>query len=71
MSNNDQKRDEGYIEKLVCCPRSQNRCKAAIFTLTALTAVGDGKGVLALAVSHEVPAAIQKGHSCSPQHDPS
>jgi small subunit ribosomal protein S5 len=45
MSNNDQKRDEGYIEKLVQVNRVAKTVKGGrIFTFTALTVVGDGKG---------------------------
>ncbi|MGP1666694.1 MAG: hypothetical protein ACTS5I_12435, partial [Rhodanobacter sp.] len=45
MANNDQKRDEGYIEKLVQVNRVAKTVKGGrIFTFTALTVVGDGKG---------------------------
>ena len=63
MSNNDQKRDEGYIEKLVQVNRVAKTVKGGrIFTLTALTVVGDGKGRVGFGrgKSREVPAAIQK-----------
>ena len=43
MANNDQKRDEGYIEKLVQVNRVAKTVKGGrIFTFTALTVVGDG-----------------------------
>ena len=63
MSNNDQKRDEGYIEKLVQVNRVAKTVKGGrIFTFTALTEVGDGKGRVGFGrgKSREVPAAIQK-----------
>jgi small subunit ribosomal protein S5 len=62
MANNDQKRDEGYIEKLVQVNRVAKTVKGGrIFTFTALTVVGDGKGALVSAVaSRAVPAAIRK-----------
>lgn len=63
MSNNDQKRDEGYIEKLVQVNRVAKTVKGGrIFTFTALTVVGDGKGRVGFGrgKSREVPAAIQK-----------
>jgi len=63
MANNDQKRDEGYIEKLVQVNRVAKTVKGGrIFTFTALTAVGDGKGRVGFGrgKSREVPAAIQK-----------
>ncbi len=45
MANNEQKRDEGYIEKLVQVNRVAKTVKGGrIFTFTALTVVGDGKG---------------------------
>ena len=45
MANNDQKRDEGYIEKLVQVNRVAKTVKGGrIFAFTALTVVGDGKG---------------------------
>ena len=63
MANNDQKRDEGYIEKLVKVNRVAKTVKGGrIFTFTALTVVGDGKGRVGFGrgKSREVPAAIQK-----------
>ena len=63
MANNDQKRDEGYIEKLVQVNRVAKTVKGGrIFTFTALTVVGDGKGRVGFGrgKSREVPAAIQK-----------
>ncbi|MEN5031663.1 30S ribosomal protein S5 [Pseudomonas sp. Ps21-P2] len=63
MSNNDQKRDEGYIEKMVQVNRVAKTVKGGrIFTFTALTVVGDGKGRVGFGrgKSREVPAAIQK-----------
>jgi len=62
MANNEQKRDEGYIEKLVQVNRVAKTVKGGrIFTFTALT-VGDGKGRVGFGrgKSREVPAAIQK-----------
>ena len=62
MANNDQKRDEGYIEKLVQVNRVAKTVKGGrIFTFTALTVVGDGKGRVGFGrgKSREVPAAIQ------------
>src|SRR3989344_5998951 len=63
MANNDQKRDEGYIEKLVQVNRVAKTVKGGrIFTFTALTVVGDGKGRVGFGRGkyREVPAAIQK-----------
>ena len=63
MANNEQKRDEGYIEKLVQVNRVAKTVKGGrIFTFTALTVVGDGKGRVGFGrgKSREVPAAIQK-----------
>ena len=63
MANNDQKRDEGYIEKLVQVNRVAKTVKGGrIFTFTALTVVGDGKGRIGFGrgKAREVPAAIQK-----------
>ncbi|ALZ86374.1 MULTISPECIES: 30S ribosomal protein S5 [Pseudomonas] len=63
MSNNDQKRDEGYIEKLVQVNRVAKTVKGGrIFAFTALTVVGDGKGRVGFGrgKAREVPAAIQK-----------
>jgi small subunit ribosomal protein S5 len=70
MANNDQRRDsrdngndEGYIEKLVQVNRVAKTVKGGrIFTFTALTVVGDGKGRVGFGrgKSREVPAAIQK-----------
>ena len=63
MANNDQKRDEGYIEKLVQVNRVAKTVKGGrIFTFTALTVVGDGKGRVGFGrgKSREVPASIQK-----------
>ena len=63
--NRDDKesRDEGYIEKLVQVNRVAKTVKGGrIFTFTALTVVGDGKGRVGFGrgKSREVPAAIQK-----------
>ncbi|MBV2134790.1 30S ribosomal protein S5 [Pseudomonas sp. MAP12] len=63
MANNEQKRDEGYIEKLIQVNRVAKTVKGGrIFTFTALTVVGDGKGRVGFGrgKSREVPAAIQK-----------
>ena len=72
MANNEQKRDrgnrddaqsDGYIEKLVQVNRVAKTVKGGrIFTFTALTVVGDGKGRVGFGrgKSREVPAAIQK-----------
>jgi len=63
MANNDQKRDEGYIEKLVQVNRVAKTAKGdSIFTFTDLTVVGDGNGRVGFGrgKSREVPAAIQK-----------
>lgn len=63
MHNNDQKRDEGYIEKLIQVNRVAKTVKGGrIFTFTALSVVGDGKGRVGFGrgKSREVPAAIQK-----------
>ena len=61
--NRDEARDEGYIEKLVQVNRVAKTVKGGrIFTFTALTVVGDGKGRVGFGrgKSREVPAAIQK-----------
>ncbi len=71
MSNNEQRRgrrddnsnDEGYIEKLIQVNRVAKTVKGGrIFTFTALSVVGDGKGRVGYGrgKSREVPAAIQK-----------
>jgi len=71
MSNHEQRRDnkrednrdEGYIEKLVQVNRVAKTVKGGrIFTFTALSVVGDGKGRVGYGrgKSREVPAAIQK-----------
>jgi len=70
MANHEQKqgrgereRDEGYIEKLVQVNRVAKTVKGGrIFTFTALTVLGDGKGRVGFGrgKSREVPAAIQK-----------
>ena len=63
MANNDQKRDEGYIEKLVQVNRVAKTVKGGrIFTFTALTVVGDGAGRVGFGFgkAREVPVAIQK-----------
>jgi small subunit ribosomal protein S5 len=61
--NREEARDEGYIEKLVQVNRVAKTVKGGrIFTFTALTVVGDGKGRVGFGrgKSREVPAAIQK-----------
>ena len=61
--NRDHSRDEGYIEKLVQVNRVAKTVKGGrIFTFTALSVVGDGKGRVGFGrgKSREVPAAIQK-----------
>ena len=61
--NRDDSRDEGYIEKLVQVNRVAQTVKGGrIFTFTALSVVGDGKGRVGFGrgKSREVPAAIQK-----------
>ena len=63
MANNEQKRDEGYIEKLIAVNRVAKTVKGGrIFAFTALTVVGDGKGRIGFGrgKAREVPAAIQK-----------
>ena len=61
--NRDDSRDEGYIEKLVQVNRVAKTVKGGrIFTFTARSVVGDGKGRVGFGrgKSREVPAAIQK-----------
>ena len=61
--NRDDSRDEGYIEKLVQVNRVAKTVKGGrIFTFTALSVVGDGKGRVGFGrgKSREVPEAIQK-----------
>jgi small subunit ribosomal protein S5 len=61
--NRDDSRDEDYIEKLVQVNRVAKTVKGGrIFTFTALSVVGDGKGRVGFGrgKSREVPAAIQK-----------
>ncbi len=55
MANNEQKRDEGCHQKLVQANRVAKTVKGGrIFTFTALTVVGDGKGVSASVVASPV-----------------
>ena len=71
MANNEQKRDEGYIEKLVQVNRVAKTVKGGrIFTFTALTVVGDGKGRVGFGrgKSPEVPAANQKAMAAARRH---
>ena len=63
MANNEQKRDEGYIEKLVQVNRVAKTVKGGrIFAFTALTVVGDGKGRVGFGrgKAREVPVSVQK-----------
>jgi len=63
MAVSEQKRDEGYIEKLVQVNRVAKTVKGGrIFTFAALTVIGDGKGKVGFGrgKSREVPNAIQK-----------
>src|SRR5690606_31131196 len=63
MANFDQKRDEGYIEKLVQVNRVAKVVNGGrVFAFAALTVVGDGTGRVGFGRSkaREVPAAIQK-----------
>jgi len=63
MAANEQKREEGYIEKLIQVNRVAKTVKGGrIFTFAALTVVGDGKGKIGFGrgKSREVPNAIQK-----------
>ena len=62
MSNDNQKND-GFIEKLVAVKRNAKTVKGGrIFSFSALTVVGDGKGKIGIGrgKSREVPLAIQK-----------
>ncbi len=61
MSNNDQKRDEGYIEKLVQVNRVAKTVKGGrIFTFTALTVVASMvRAVLASAVASRVKCLLR------------
>jgi ribosomal protein S5 len=53
MANFEQKRDEGYIEKLVQVNRVAKVVKGGrIFAFTALTVVGDGNGRVSVVVRH-------------------
>jgi small subunit ribosomal protein S5 len=72
MANNDQKRDEGYIEKLVQVNRVAKTVKGGrIFTFTALTVVGDGKGRVGFGrgKSRKYLLRSESHGSCSSQHD--
>jgi len=63
MAVSEQKREEGYIEKLVQVNRVAKTVKGGrIFTFAALTVIGDGKGKVGFGrgKSREVPSAIQK-----------
>jgi len=63
MAVSEQKREEGYIEKLVQVNRVAKTVKGGrIFTFAALTVIGDGKGRVGFGrgKSREVPSAIQK-----------
>lgn len=63
MANNEQKNDGDFQEKLVQVNRVAKVVKGGrIFSFTALTVVGDGKGRIGFGrgKSREVPTAIQK-----------
>jgi len=63
MAASEQKREEGYIERLIQVNRVAKTVKGGrIFTFAALTVIGDGKGKVGFGrgKSREVPAAIQK-----------
>ncbi|CAM5459738.1 hypothetical protein SSTU70S_02333 [Stutzerimonas stutzeri] len=71
MANNEQKRDEGYIEKLVQVNRVAKTVKGGrIFTFTALTVVGDGKGRVGSVVASPVKCRQpSKGHGSGSPHN--
>ncbi len=61
--NNDNQKNDGFIEKLVGVKRNAKTVKGGrIFSFAALTVVGDGKGKIGIGQgkSREVPLAIQK-----------
>ena len=63
FNKKEERNDEGFQEKLVQVNRVAKTVKGGrIFTFTALTVVGDGKGRVGFGrgKSREVPAAIQK-----------
>ena len=63
MAKLEQQQNEGFVEKLVQVDRVAKVVKGGrIFSFTALTVVGDGKGRVGFGrgKAREVPAAIQK-----------